>query len=162
MSFFLPQMVKLQACIKYCEEDYSAAKVTSSHNIISVNTHKKMLILFNMVVVWIIIICSKTRTFLKLLLCNCVCVCTHVYARVHVFMCVNLCVRLQSLLEQLPRDDPDYVYNMACLLYQDGKHEEACKKFMSAMQVLGYVPGNYLKIHSWKLKNTVDFKWWKV
>uniref|UniRef100_A0A669CP66 Tetratricopeptide repeat protein 30 n=1 Tax=Oreochromis niloticus TaxID=8128 RepID=A0A669CP66_ORENI len=65
------KMVKLQACIKYCEEDYSAAK---------------------------------------------------------------------SLLEQLPPDDPDYVYNMGCLLYQDGKYEEACRKFMSAMQVLGYVP----------------------
>ncbi|GAA6222113.1 tetratricopeptide repeat protein 30A isoform X1 [Lates japonicus] len=65
------KMVKLQACIKYCEEDYSAAK---------------------------------------------------------------------SLLEQLPQDDPDYVYNMGCLLYQDGKHEDACKKFMSAMQMLGYVP----------------------
>ncbi|XP_040010653.1 tetratricopeptide repeat protein 30A isoform X3 [Xiphias gladius] len=65
------KMVKLQACIKYCEEDYSAAK---------------------------------------------------------------------SLLEQLPQDDTDYVYNMGCLLYQDGKHEEACKKFMSAMQMLGYVP----------------------
>ncbi|XP_036945207.1 tetratricopeptide repeat protein 30A isoform X3 [Acanthopagrus latus] len=65
------KMVKLQACIKYCEEDYSAAK---------------------------------------------------------------------SMLEQLPQDDPDYIYNMGCLLYQDGKYEEACKKFMSAMQVLGYVP----------------------
>ncbi|XP_076608010.1 intraflagellar transport protein 70A [Chaetodon auriga] len=65
------KMVKLQACIKYCEEDYSAAK---------------------------------------------------------------------SLLEQLPQEDPDYIYNMGCLLYQDGKYEEACKKFMSAMQVLGYVP----------------------
>ncbi|XP_042360451.1 tetratricopeptide repeat protein 30A isoform X1 [Plectropomus leopardus] len=65
------KMVKLQACIKYCEEDYSAAK---------------------------------------------------------------------SLLEQLPQEDPDYVYNMGCLLYQDGKYEEACKKLMSAMQVLGYVP----------------------
>uniref|UniRef100_A0A8C9XX37 Tetratricopeptide repeat protein 30 n=1 Tax=Sander lucioperca TaxID=283035 RepID=A0A8C9XX37_SANLU len=45
-----------------------------------------------------------------------------------------------SLLEQLPQDDPDYSYNMGCLLYQDGKYEEACKKFTSAMQVLGYVP----------------------
>ncbi|XP_068581840.1 intraflagellar transport protein 70A isoform X2 [Cebidichthys violaceus] len=65
------KMVKLQASIKYCEEDYSAAK---------------------------------------------------------------------SLLEQLPQEDPDYVYNMGCLLFQDGKHEEACKKFSSAMQVLGYLP----------------------
>ena len=51
------------------------------------------------------------------------------------------CVFIQSLLEQLPQDDPDYIYNMGCLLYQDGKYEEACKKFTSAMQVLGYVPG---------------------
>ncbi|KAM6966738.1 LOW QUALITY PROTEIN: intraflagellar transport protein 70A [Tautogolabrus adspersus] len=65
------KMIKLQACIKYCEEDYSAAK---------------------------------------------------------------------SLLEQLPQEDPDYIHNMGCLLYQDGKHEEACKKFTSAMQMLGYVP----------------------
>uniref|UniRef100_A0A3Q3XPA5 Tetratricopeptide repeat protein 30 n=1 Tax=Mola mola TaxID=94237 RepID=A0A3Q3XPA5_MOLML len=63
------KMLKLQACIKYCEEDYSV-----------------------------------------------------------------------SLLEQLPQEDSDYIYNMGCLLYQDGKYEEACKKFMSATQVLGYVP----------------------
>ena len=30
LSLSLAQMVKLQACIKYCEEDYSAAKVTGS------------------------------------------------------------------------------------------------------------------------------------
>ncbi|KAM9843855.1 intraflagellar transport protein 70A [Aulostomus maculatus] len=65
------KMVKLQACIKYCEENYSASK---------------------------------------------------------------------SLLEQLPQDDPDYIHNAGCLLYQDGKFEEACKKFSSAMQLLGYVP----------------------
>ncbi|XP_037112051.1 tetratricopeptide repeat protein 30A isoform X2 [Syngnathus acus] len=29
---------------------------------------------------------------------------------------------------------------MGCLLYQDAKYEDACKKFTSAMQVLGYVP----------------------
>lgn len=65
------KMVKLQACIKFCEEDYPAAKL---------------------------------------------------------------------LLEQMPQDDPDYVYNMGCLLYQDGKYEEACRKFMTAMQMLGYIP----------------------
>uniref|UniRef100_A0A3Q2UKE8 Tetratricopeptide repeat protein 30 n=1 Tax=Fundulus heteroclitus TaxID=8078 RepID=A0A3Q2UKE8_FUNHE len=65
------KMVKLQACIKFCEEDYSAAKL---------------------------------------------------------------------LLEQLPPEDPDYVYNTGCLLYQDGKYEEASKKFMTALQMLGYVP----------------------
>ncbi|XP_035037307.1 tetratricopeptide repeat protein 30A isoform X2 [Hippoglossus stenolepis] len=65
------KMVKLQACIKYCEEDYSASK---------------------------------------------------------------------SLLEQLPQDDPDCIHNIGCLLYQDGKYEDACKKIMSALQVVGYVP----------------------
>jgi len=45
-------------------------------------------------------------------------------------------------LEQLPQEDADYVYNMGCLLYQEGNYEEASKKFMSAMQVLGHVPGN--------------------
>lgn len=30
VSLSLWQMLKLQACIKYCEEDYSAAKVTMS------------------------------------------------------------------------------------------------------------------------------------
>ncbi|XP_061837411.1 intraflagellar transport protein 70A isoform X1 [Nerophis lumbriciformis] len=46
----------------------------------------------------------------------------------------------KSLVEQLPQEDPDYVYNMGCLLYQDANYEDACKKFTSAMQVLGYVP----------------------
>ncbi|KAF7650021.1 hypothetical protein LDENG_00132350 [Lucifuga dentata] len=46
----------------------------------------------------------------------------------------------KSLLDQLPEDDQDYNYNMGCLLYQDMEYEEACKKFMSAMQVLGYQP----------------------
>uniref|UniRef100_H3D143 Tetratricopeptide repeat protein 30 n=1 Tax=Tetraodon nigroviridis TaxID=99883 RepID=H3D143_TETNG len=92
------KMLKLQACIKYCEEDISAAK---------------------------------------------------------------------SLLEQLPQDDPDYIYNMGCLLYQEGKYEEACKKFTSAMQVLGYVPAlsynialcHYsLKMYPQALKHVEDIK----
>ncbi|XP_056870416.1 tetratricopeptide repeat protein 30A isoform X1 [Takifugu flavidus] len=92
------KMLKLQACIKYCEQDNSAAK---------------------------------------------------------------------SLLEQLPQDDPDYIYNMGCLLYQDGKYEEACKKFTSAMQVLGYVPAlsynialcHYsLKMYPQALKHVEDIK----
>lgn len=99
----LLQMVKLQACIKYCEEDYSASKVTSFYK------HK----LYSF---WEVRFEFSTN-------------CTSTYAFV------------QSLLEQLPQDEPDYVYNMGCLMYQDGKYEEACKKFMSAMQVLGYVPG---------------------
>uniref|UniRef100_A0A8K9WNE8 Tetratricopeptide repeat protein 30 n=1 Tax=Oncorhynchus mykiss TaxID=8022 RepID=A0A8K9WNE8_ONCMY len=46
----------------------------------------------------------------------------------------------QTLVEQLPQDDPDYDVDMGCLLYKEGEYEEACKKFMSAMQVLGYQP----------------------
>ncbi|XP_075871843.1 intraflagellar transport protein 70A isoform X2 [Nelusetta ayraudi] len=65
------KMLKLQACVKYSEEDYSAAK---------------------------------------------------------------------SLLVQLPQEDPDYTHNMGCLLYQDGKHEEACRMFTSVLQLMGSVP----------------------
>uniref|UniRef100_A0A8K9Y7U1 Tetratricopeptide repeat protein 30 n=1 Tax=Oncorhynchus mykiss TaxID=8022 RepID=A0A8K9Y7U1_ONCMY len=46
----------------------------------------------------------------------------------------------QTLVEQLPQDDPDYDVDMGCLLYKEGEYEEACKKFMSAMQVLVYQP----------------------
>uniref|UniRef100_A0A8K9V279 Tetratricopeptide repeat protein 30 n=1 Tax=Oncorhynchus mykiss TaxID=8022 RepID=A0A8K9V279_ONCMY len=46
----------------------------------------------------------------------------------------------KTLVEQLPQDDPDYDVDMGCLLYKEGEYEEACKKFMSAMQVLGYQP----------------------
>ncbi|CAB1350360.1 unnamed protein product [Coregonus sp. 'balchen'] len=46
----------------------------------------------------------------------------------------------KTLVEQLPQDDPDYEVDMGCLLYKEGEYEEACKKFMSAMQVLGYQP----------------------
>ncbi|KAM8825310.1 intraflagellar transport protein 70A isoform 1-T1 [Synchiropus picturatus] len=83
------KMLKLQASIKYCEEQYSAAK---------------------------------------------------------------------SLLEQLPHDDPDLLYNSGCLLYQEGKFEEACRKFTSAMQMLGYVPAlsyNVALCH-YSLKNFVQ------
>uniref|UniRef100_A0A674CV83 Tetratricopeptide repeat protein 30 n=1 Tax=Salmo trutta TaxID=8032 RepID=A0A674CV83_SALTR len=45
-----------------------------------------------------------------------------------------------TLVEQLPQDDPDYDVDMGCLLYKEGEYEEACKKFMSALQVLGYQP----------------------
>ncbi|XP_029599272.1 tetratricopeptide repeat protein 30A isoform X1 [Salmo trutta] len=46
----------------------------------------------------------------------------------------------KTLVEQLPQDDPDYDVDMGCLLYKEGEYEEACKKFMSALQVLGYQP----------------------
>ncbi|XP_063077494.1 intraflagellar transport protein 70A [Engraulis encrasicolus] len=46
----------------------------------------------------------------------------------------------KTLVEQLPQDDPDYEVDLGCLLFKEGEYEEACKKFMSSMQVLGYQP----------------------
>ncbi|GCB76012.1 hypothetical protein scyTo_0019833, partial [Scyliorhinus torazame] len=45
-----------------------------------------------------------------------------------------------SLVEQQPTDDPDTEINLGCLLYKEGHYEEACKKFTTAMQVVGYKP----------------------
>ncbi|KAM4028232.1 intraflagellar transport protein 70A isoform 2-T2 [Anomaloglossus baeobatrachus] len=44
----------------------------------------------------------------------------------------------KSLVEQIPSDDPDSDINLGCLLYKEGQYEEACKKFLTAMQVVGY------------------------
>ncbi|XP_063306735.1 intraflagellar transport protein 70A [Pelobates fuscus] len=44
----------------------------------------------------------------------------------------------KSLVEQIPSDDPDSEINMGCLLYKEGQFEEACKKFITVMQVTGY------------------------
>ncbi|XP_073534207.1 intraflagellar transport protein 70A isoform X2 [Phyllobates terribilis] len=44
----------------------------------------------------------------------------------------------KSLVEQIPSDDPDSEINLGCLLYKEGQYEEACKKFITAMQVVGY------------------------
>ncbi|CAN2389689.1 Tetratricopeptide repeat protein [Pristimantis euphronides] len=44
----------------------------------------------------------------------------------------------KSLVEQIPSDDPDCEINLGCLLYKEGQYEEACKKFLAAMQVVGY------------------------
>ncbi|XP_075712467.1 intraflagellar transport protein 70A isoform X2 [Rhinoderma darwinii] len=44
----------------------------------------------------------------------------------------------KSLVEQIPPDDPDSEINSGCLLYKEGQYEEACKKFLTAMQVVGY------------------------
>ncbi|XP_040289154.1 tetratricopeptide repeat protein 30A [Bufo bufo] len=44
----------------------------------------------------------------------------------------------KSLVEQIPSDDPDSEINLGCLLYKEGQYEEACKKFLTAMQVVGY------------------------
>lgn len=52
-----------------------------------------------------------------------------------------LVLLVQTLVEQLPQDDPDYDVDLGCLLYKESEYEEACKKFMSSMNVLGYQPG---------------------
>ncbi|GFO04338.1 tetratricopeptide repeat protein 30a-like [Plakobranchus ocellatus] len=44
----------------------------------------------------------------------------------------------KSLVEQCPADDPDTEINFGCLLFKEKRYEEACEKFMGAMQVLGY------------------------
>ncbi|XP_056017937.1 tetratricopeptide repeat protein 30A-like isoform X1 [Ostrea edulis] len=46
----------------------------------------------------------------------------------------------KSLVEQCPSDDPDTEINLGCLLYKDKLYEEACQKFTTAMQILGYQP----------------------
>ncbi|KFM78434.1 Tetratricopeptide repeat protein 30A, partial [Stegodyphus mimosarum] len=46
----------------------------------------------------------------------------------------------KSLVDQSPPGDPDTEVNLGCLLFKEGRYEDACKKFMQAMQVEGYVP----------------------
>ncbi|XP_077979698.1 intraflagellar transport protein 70A-like [Glandiceps talaboti] len=46
----------------------------------------------------------------------------------------------KSMVEQCPTDDADTEVNMGCLLYKEGRYEEACQKFQTAMQILGYKP----------------------
>ncbi|CAD5123521.1 DgyrCDS11860 [Dimorphilus gyrociliatus] len=46
----------------------------------------------------------------------------------------------QSLVEQAPSDDPDTEVNLACLLYKEGRYEEACKKFQDGLNAAGYRP----------------------
>ncbi|XP_074647569.1 intraflagellar transport protein 70A-like [Tubulanus polymorphus] len=46
----------------------------------------------------------------------------------------------QSLVEQCPSDDPDTEINLGCLLFKESRYQEACQKFTTAMQVVGYKP----------------------
>ncbi|XP_002735665.1 intraflagellar transport protein 70A-like [Saccoglossus kowalevskii] len=46
----------------------------------------------------------------------------------------------KSLVEQCPSDDADTEVNMGCLLFKEGRYEQACHKFTTAMQILGYKP----------------------
>ncbi|XP_015778261.1 PREDICTED: tetratricopeptide repeat protein 30A-like [Acropora digitifera] len=46
----------------------------------------------------------------------------------------------KSMVEQCPSDDPDTEVNLGCLLYKEGRYSEACQKFQTAMNILGYQP----------------------
>ncbi|CAH1794760.1 unnamed protein product [Owenia fusiformis] len=46
----------------------------------------------------------------------------------------------QALVEQSPPDDPDTEINLGCLLFKDARYEDACQKFTTAMNILGYKP----------------------
>lgn len=46
----------------------------------------------------------------------------------------------KSMVEQCAADDPDTEINLGCLLYKEGRYGEACQKFQTAMNILGYQP----------------------
>ncbi|CAG0925009.1 unnamed protein product [Notodromas monacha] len=46
----------------------------------------------------------------------------------------------KSLVDQCPSDDPDTEINHGCLLYKEGRYEEAVQRFLGALQVTGYIP----------------------
>jgi len=46
----------------------------------------------------------------------------------------------KSLVEQIPADDPDTEVNLGCILYKEGKYHDACQKFTTALNILGYQP----------------------
>ncbi|KAI8854818.1 tetratricopeptide repeat protein 30B [Chytridium lagenaria] len=44
----------------------------------------------------------------------------------------------KQLIEQCQPDEPDTIVNQACLLYKEGKYEEACIKYAEALKISGY------------------------
>lgn len=46
----------------------------------------------------------------------------------------------KSMVEQCAADDPDTEINLGCLLFKEGRYAEACQKFQTAMNILGYQP----------------------
>jgi tetratricopeptide repeat protein 30 len=46
----------------------------------------------------------------------------------------------KSLVDKCPKDDHDTEINRGCLLYKEGRYDEALQKFNSASQVIGYDP----------------------
>ncbi|KAI9098104.1 hypothetical protein DFS34DRAFT_619641 [Phlyctochytrium arcticum] len=47
-------------------------------------------------------------------------------------------VGCKALIDQTPPDDPDTLVNQACLLYKEGKFEEACGQYLDALKIVGY------------------------
>ncbi|ODM96103.1 Tetratricopeptide repeat protein 30A, partial [Orchesella cincta] len=46
----------------------------------------------------------------------------------------------KSLVDKCPKDDPDTEINRGCLLYKEGRYDEALQRFTMASQVIGYGP----------------------
>ncbi|TPX62634.1 hypothetical protein PhCBS80983_g00262 [Powellomyces hirtus] len=44
----------------------------------------------------------------------------------------------KMLIDQLPPSEPDTIINRACLLFKEGKYEEACAHYLDALKMLGY------------------------
>ncbi|KAJ3111684.1 Tetratricopeptide repeat protein 30A [Phlyctochytrium bullatum] len=44
----------------------------------------------------------------------------------------------KSLIDQCSPDDPDSLVNQACLLFKEGKYEDACIKYAEALKISGY------------------------
>ncbi|XP_064469496.1 intraflagellar transport protein 70A-like [Ornithodoros turicata] len=44
----------------------------------------------------------------------------------------------KGLVEQFQRDDPDTEVNLGCLAYKEGRYDEACSRFTTALQTEGY------------------------
>lgn len=49
-------------------------------------------------------------------------------------------VAAKSLVDRIPNDDPDKEVNLGCLLYKEGRFDEAIAKFMNGLQIQGYRP----------------------
>lgn len=46
----------------------------------------------------------------------------------------------KTLVDKCPKDDPDTEINRGCLLYKEGRYDEALQRFNAASQVIGYDP----------------------
>ena len=49
-------------------------------------------------------------------------------------------VGCKNHVDQLPKDDPDTMVNQGCLLFKEGKYEEAYYQYAEASKILGFQP----------------------